>query len=274
MTNALEVKNVPFMGADLIAARDENDVIWAGVSYICNGIGFNKNEKDRQVKNVQTDLVLQRGCVKFDAGVFDENNRTIAIKIDYLPLWLAKISITPAMQRDSPELVERLLQYQLKAAKVLADAFLPIDATGKLREKPTEKTVDTDHDKARRAALREKEARTRAARLWVQMAKATKDETMKRIYLVKAEMELTGTVVTELPAMPERTYSAEDIGRELGITANRVGRLANQYGLKTAEYCVVVYDTAKGNPLKQVQTVRYYWNVVEALRPYVPRRAM
>lgn len=270
MTNALEVKNVPFMGADLIAARDENDVIWAGVSYICNGIGFNKNEKDRQVKNVQTDLVLQRGCVKFDAGVFDENNRTIAIKIDYLPLWLAKISITPAMQRDNPEVVERLVEYQLKAAKVLADAFLPIDAQGN----PRNSASQDDDEKSRRAALREKEARTRAARLWVQMAKATKDETMKRIYLVKAEMELTGTVVTELPAMPERTYSAEEIGRELGITANRVGRLANQYGLKTAEYCVVVYDTAKGNPLKQVQTVRYYWNVVEALRPYVPRRAM
>lgn len=214
------------------------------------------------------------GCVKFDAGVFDENNRTIAIKIDYLPLWLAKISITPAMQRDSPELVERLLQYQLKAAKVLADAFLPIDATGKLREKPTEKTVDTDHDKARRLTVREKEARTRAARLWVQMAKSTKDENLKRIYLCRAEMELAGTVVTEMPTLAEKTYSAAEIGKELGISANMVGRLANKHGFKTAEYSVLVSDVAKGNPLKQVQTVRYYWNVVEALRPYVPRRAM
>lgn len=74
MENELEIKRVPFMGAELMAARDTDGQIWAGVSYICNGIGLNKNEKDRQVKNVQTDRVLKKGCVKFDAGVFDPNN--------------------------------------------------------------------------------------------------------------------------------------------------------------------------------------------------------
>lgn len=94
MENELEIKRVPFMGAELMAARDTDGQIWAGVSYICNGIGLNKNEKDRQVKNVQTDRVLKKGCVKFDAGVFDPNNQTVAIKLDFVPLWLAKISIT------------------------------------------------------------------------------------------------------------------------------------------------------------------------------------
>lgn len=50
--NELEVKRVPFMGADLMAAKDESGTIWAGVSYICTGLGLNKNEKDRQIKNV------------------------------------------------------------------------------------------------------------------------------------------------------------------------------------------------------------------------------
>ena len=63
MENELEIKRVPFMGAELMAARDTDGQIWAGVSYICNGIGLNKNEKDRQVKNVQTDRVLKKGCV-------------------------------------------------------------------------------------------------------------------------------------------------------------------------------------------------------------------
>lgn len=258
------------MGADLIAARDESGIIWAGVRWMCEGIGLSDGQKLRQITNIGTDLVLSKGVANLKLPTSGGEQEVICLNLEFVPLWLAKISITPAMQRDNPEVVERLVEYQLKAAKVLADAFLPIDAKGN----PRDSASQDDDEKSRRAALREKEARTRAARLWVQMAKATKDETMKRIYLVKAEMELTGTVVTELPAMPERTYSAEEIGRELGITANRVGRLANQYGLKTAEYCVVVYDTAKGNPLKQVQTVRYYWNVVEALRPYVPRRAM
>ena len=85
MENELEIKRVPFMGAELMAARDTDGQIWAGVSYICNGIGLNKNEKDRQVKNVQTDRVLKKGCVKFDAGVFDPNNQTVAIKLDFVP---------------------------------------------------------------------------------------------------------------------------------------------------------------------------------------------
>lgn len=123
--NELEIKRVPFLGTELMAARDESGQIWAGVSYICNGIGLNKNEKDRQVKNVQADRVLKKGCVKFDAGVFDQNNQAVAIKLDFVPLWLAKISITPTMESENPELADRLEQYQLRAKDVLAAAFLP-----------------------------------------------------------------------------------------------------------------------------------------------------
>lgn len=123
--NELQIKKVPFMGTDLMAARDADGQIWAGVSYICKGIGLSKNEKDRQVKNVQADRVLSRGCVKFDAGVFDPNNETIAVKLDFIPLWLAKISITPTMEAETPELAEKLMEYQLKAKDVLAAAFIP-----------------------------------------------------------------------------------------------------------------------------------------------------
>ena len=123
--NELEIKRVPFLGTELMAARDEVGQIWAGVSYICNGIGLNKNEKDRQVKNVQADRVLKKGCVKFDAGVFDPNNQAVAIKLDFVPLWLAKISITPTMESENPDLADRLEQYQLRAKDVLAAAFLP-----------------------------------------------------------------------------------------------------------------------------------------------------
>lgn len=128
MENELEIKRVPFMGAELMAARDTDGQIWAGVSYICNGIGLNKNEKDRQVKNVQTDRVLKKGCVKFDAGVFDPNNQTVAIKLDFVPLWLAKISITPTMEAGTPYLAERLEAYQLQAKDILAAAFLPVNS--------------------------------------------------------------------------------------------------------------------------------------------------
>ena len=72
--------------------------------------------------------MLKKGCVKFDAGVFDPNNQTVAIKLDFVPLWLAKISITPTMEAETPELADRLEQYQLRAKDTLAEAFLPAAA--------------------------------------------------------------------------------------------------------------------------------------------------
>ena len=52
------------------------------------------------------------------------NQDILCLMLEYLPLWLAKISITPKMKNESPELVKRLIKYQLKAKDVLAEAFL------------------------------------------------------------------------------------------------------------------------------------------------------
>lgn len=49
----------------------------------------------------------------------------MGIRIDFIPLWLAKIPITERMEKDHPELADKLLQYQLKAKDILAAAFLP-----------------------------------------------------------------------------------------------------------------------------------------------------
>jgi len=113
------------MGDELMAAKDnETGKVHVGVSYICKGIGFSKGQKDRQSENIQQDVVLSKGCRKFAAGVFDANNETLALDIDFLPLWLAKITITPNMQTEQPEVADKLIQYQLKAKDVLAAAFI------------------------------------------------------------------------------------------------------------------------------------------------------
>lgn len=125
MDNNLIVKDVDLFGDNVIVAKDNEGNIWAGVSYICKGLGLGKNEKDRQIKNIQKDETLKRGCVKFDAGVFDPNNETVALKLEFVPLWLAKITITPSMKENNPILVDKLVKYQLQAKDILAEAFLP-----------------------------------------------------------------------------------------------------------------------------------------------------
>lgn len=122
--NELNVKNVDVFGSSIMAAQGKDGQIYAGVSYFCNALGMSKGQKDRQVKNVQKDKVLKNGCVKFDAGILDASNESVALRIDFIPLWLAKITVTDAMEGEHPELAEKLLNYQLKAKDVLSDAFV------------------------------------------------------------------------------------------------------------------------------------------------------
>ena len=120
--NELTVKSVDVLGSAIIATKDKDGIIWAGVSYFCKALGMNKGQKDRQITNVQKDETLKKGCRKFAAGVFDQSNETVAIRLDFIPIWLAKITITDKMEH--PELANKLLQYQLKAKDILADAFI------------------------------------------------------------------------------------------------------------------------------------------------------
>ena len=98
--------------------------LYVGVSNICLNLGMSQDMKRRQVKNIQSDIVLRKGCVKFDTGIFDKYNQALAVELDYLPLWLAKIRITPNMADEKKELVRKLVEYQLHAKDVLAAAFL------------------------------------------------------------------------------------------------------------------------------------------------------
>jgi len=158
MENNLVVKEVSFNGDSLLAVQsNENGKIYVGVSWICKGLQLSKSQKDTQVQNIQNDFVLKRGCLKFQAGVFDDNNDTLSIELEYLPLWLAKISITPKMIEESPELAERLATYQIKAKDVLAKAFIHDSDF----EQQLQQYLDLDEDERAIQYFRERKERKR-----------------------------------------------------------------------------------------------------------------
>ena len=119
----LAVKDVEFNGAILRAAQVEN-VIWVGVKWICDGLGLSEDRGKYERKKIQKDLVLNKGVRFYPLGTDNANSDVLCLMLDFLPLWLAKINITPTMKRENPELVDRLIEYQLKAKDVLAEAFL------------------------------------------------------------------------------------------------------------------------------------------------------
>lgn len=125
MASELQVKEVNFNGDQIIAIQEIDGSVYVGVTFICIGIGLNEKQKDRQVANIQSDIVLKRGAKKLPLKFEGQHREILCIMIDYLPLWLAKITITPAIKKNNPALVEKLIEYQLKAKDVLAAAFVP-----------------------------------------------------------------------------------------------------------------------------------------------------
>lgn len=143
--NELEVKKVPFMGTELMAARDNSGQIWAGVRWMCDGIGLTKGQMQNERNRIREDKVLSKGERNLVLPTNGGQQNTLCLKLDYVPLWLAKIAITPRMEQETPELAARLEQYQLKVKDILAAAFLPQTKqqdTAYLPVKHRELTVD------------------------------------------------------------------------------------------------------------------------------------
>ena len=118
------VKNVDVLGDSIMAAKDMDGIIWVGVRWMCQGMGMTAGQWKRQITNIQKDLLLKRGGSNLILPTTSGEQEVFCLQNDYLPIWLAKISITPTIQKEHPELAEKLLEYQLKAKDILANAFI------------------------------------------------------------------------------------------------------------------------------------------------------
>ncbi|MGQ6546038.1 hypothetical protein ACUNEV_00665 [Serratia sp. IR-2025] len=81
---------------------------------------------------------------------------------------------------------------------------------------------------------------------------------------------LLGHEVVPLPLLEERFYTAAQVGEKLGVSANKIGRLANKHEIKTEMYGEFFLDKSKYSD-KQVEAFRYNANGVEALRTLLSR---
>ena len=86
----------------------------------------------------------------------------------------------------------------------------------------------------------------------------------KETILVTTSENLLGLDLGYRPQV-QRTYTASQIGEQLGISSNKVGKLANAHNLKTEKYGMYVLDKARSHS-KQVENFRYYDNVIPILK--------
>ena len=106
-----------------------------------------------------------------------------------------------------------------------------IDAFNKMETYIKDNSAKLSTDK--RLEIMEENAKTRKANLLYKIAMATKSEFAKESLLANAGEVLTGQKA--IPVMRKEEFSATAIGNLLGISANKVGRIANELELKAEQ---------------------------------------
>lgn len=83
--------------------------------------------------------------------------------------------------------------------------------------------------------------------------------------LITLTETLTGVSIGYRPQIEQTTYSAKELGDILGISANKVGRIANNHQLKTKEYGLYYLNKSQYSD-KQVEHFRYFEKAIDKFK--------
>ena len=141
-----------------------------------------------------------------------------------------------------------------------------VDGYFNMRAETKNKTKLVDNSlKEKEIEARLKNARAREANI---LLKICNNPNLSKEYVQvlqsKATEIIIGKAILPLPVVERKTYSATEIGKELGISANKVGILTNKHNLKTDKYGKLFHDKARYSS-KEVESFRYYDNVIPVL---------
>ena len=59
--NDLVVKKVDLCGDAIMAAQDKDGQVWAGVKWLCDGLGLTEDQMRNERKKISKDVVLSKG---------------------------------------------------------------------------------------------------------------------------------------------------------------------------------------------------------------------
>lgn len=109
-------------------------------------------------------------------------------------------------------------------------------------------------------------AKTRAFKeLKAALPKEKLSDVAMEVYGIKFLEDITGKNQGEHLPTVKKTYSATELGKLLGLTKNKIGRITTQNGLKTEEYGIEVMDKSPYS-VKEMPTFRYYETVIPKIK--------
>ena len=116
-------------------------------------------------------------------------------------------------------------------------------------------------------------ARVRESNQYLKIAAQIDIPEYRYILQAKSAEALNGGVPgLPLQEVERKTYSATEIGKMFGVSANKIGKLANMHKLKTPEYGKLFYSKSE-HSVKEVETWRYYESVIPVFEKIFGREA-
>ena len=145
------------------------------------------------------------------------------------------------------------------------------DVRYKLIEKVTKKeTVKTKGNifESDLIDIEKDKIRLEKSKILKELSQSISNDKYKQTLEIYSANALYDEPILELPFPKKKSYTATEVGNKLGITSMKVGSIAKKHNLKTEEFGFWAYDKAKYSN-KQVESFRYYDNIIEEIRKYI-----
>lgn len=234
---AVRYEEVPVCDGTVAAAVANDGNTYFSPRWMCDQVfGINWGS---QFTKIKADDVLKSSVVEITTELTraDTGSKTVRtmtmLPIDMLAGWLFTIKKVP-----NEETQQRLNEYRRHAFKVLDEW-----ARGKMKREQVARSSKSVEALAELRTQQAKKISVETAGLQMElMIKAEKElelilpKETKQVLFGKAMEAVYGQALPEIfPKATSALYSATQIGEELGVSANKIGRVSNQLGLKSEE---------------------------------------
>lgn len=171
-------------------------------------------------------------------------------KVNAFYLWTEKGALMLAKSLNTDKAWE--------AYECLVDTYFSVREQGQLPQRP---------DRTKALEVKEMNARVRMSNQFLKLAniETTLSKDYKSILIAKAAEVLAGEEILPLPKSEQKMYTATEIGKMLGVSAQKIGRLSSQNGMKTEEYGEFYKDKSPYS-CKEVDAFRYNEKAVERFK--------
>ena len=237
------IQTINFNNQQLLTV-EKDGIRYVAVKPICENLGLDWASQFTKIKN---NLVLNEGIVIITTPSEGGPQQTVCLPINMINGWL--FTINP--NRVSEEIKPLVIYYQKECYRALFEFW--------------NKPKNVEPSKPVEPAPLPGSFKDRFDVIKALVDNTSLSPVAKETLLITSVEENLGLKFPYRPVIERKAYSAKEIGDKLGISANMVGRIANDHGLKTEEFGRRVLSKSMYGP-KQVEQFLYYQEVIPVIK--------